>query len=272
MVVPSCADRPLQHRTVVITGSTRGIGLIMAQAMAEAGSNVVISSRSQGAIAAVLPQLQAIPQAQVLGVPCDITDFDQVQQLGQRTLDRFGSVDVWFNNAATTCPFGPVLDIPMAQWRQVIETNVIGTYHGTTVALERMLPQGRGTIINLLGAGTNDTANGYLSAYTASKAAVQRFTQVAADDYKDSGIKVCGFNPGLVPTDLTLKIHPLNAEAQRRLQILKFGLRWLSTDPTAIASRSVSLAIDSPDIKSGHTYRCFPSVALRLQRAFSAQA
>lgn len=200
---------------------------------------------------------------------CDVQDLAQVEALAQGAIDRFGSLDVWFNNAAVTHPFGPVLEIPYDRWRQVIETNLVGTYHGTIAALKQMIPRQKGTIINFLGAGTSgDVANGYLSAYTASKAGIQRFTQVAADDYKSSGVKICGFNPGLVPTDLTVNIEPLNAEAQRRLKFLGFGLRWFATPPEKIAEMALKLAMDSPAIKNGKSYRCLPDLRLNLQRGF----
>lgn len=273
---------PLQGRTVVITGGTRGIGRMMATAIAAAGANLVIASRQAEAVAATVADLARGPEGegdkpdkpeeqggQVWGMACDVQDLAQVEALAQGAIDRFGRLDVWFNNAAVTHPFGPVLEIPYDRWRQVIDTNLVGTYHGTIVALKQMLPQQKGTIINFLGAGTSgDVANGYLSAYTASKAGIQRFTQVAAEDYKGSGVKICSLNPGLVPTDLTVKIEPLNEEAKQRLKFLRFGLRWFATPPEKITQMALRLAEDSPDIKNGKSYRCLPDLCRNLQRGF----
>lgn len=282
--VPPQADPfPLKNRTVVITGSTRGIGRIMAEAIVMAGANLVVTARTEAAIEVTVAELRSLAEgpiqgqtqepiqeqnpAQVWGQVCDVSQLEQVEALAQATIDRFGQLDVWFNNAAVTHAFGPVLDIPYSQWRQVIDTNIVGTYHGTIAALKQMLPREKGVIINFLGAGTSgDVANGYLSAYTASKAAIQRFTQVAADDYKQSGIKICGLNPGLMPTDLTVKIEPVNEEAQRRLKFLRFGLRWFATPPENIAKMALKLATDGPQVKNGGFYRCLPDLRLNLQR------
>ncbi|NET38157.1 MAG: SDR family oxidoreductase [Cyanothece sp. SIO1E1] len=257
----------LQGRVAVITGGTRGIGLIIAQSLAAAGANVVICSRSSTTVEAACQRLASLPKAQVLGVTCDITELDQVEALAQKALDRFEKIDVWFNNAAITHPFGPALDIPISRWREVIDTNICGTYYGTRVALQHMLPRNQGKIINSLGAGSTDNRNNsYLSAYTTSKAAVRRFTLVVADDYRDTGLSILGLNPGLVPTDMTTKIEPLNEEAARRLKILDFGLNWLATPPEKISQMAVHVASDATDGKTGKLYRCLPSLPFIAQR------
>lgn len=145
------ADRPqdsfpvplsLKGRTVVITGGTRGIGRMMAEAIAAAGANVVIAGRDGAAVEATVAAVSGVAQGgvaqgRVWGMACDVQDLAQVEALAQGAIDRFGSLDVWFNNAAVTHPFGPVLEIPYDRWRQVIDTNLVGTYHGTIAALKQ---------------------------------------------------------------------------------------------------------------------------------------
>ena len=257
----------LKGRVAVVTGSTRGIGLIIAKALAAAGANVVLSSRSGSAVEAACEEFADFPDSEILGIKCDVTDFEQVENLAQKTIERFEQIDIWFNNAAITHPFGPALDIPATRWKEVIDTNICGTYHGTMVALKHMLPRDRGKIINSLGAGSTDNRNNsYLSGYTTSKAAVRRFTLVVADDYRHTNLSILGLNPGLVPTDMTTKIEPLNEEAVRRLKFLEFGLNWLATQPESLSKMAVQIASDATDGITGKLYRCLPSLSYISQR------
>lgn len=258
----------LQGRVAVVTGSTQGIGLIIAQALSAAGAKVVVCSRSQAAVEDACSQLKG-SEHQVFGLPCDVADPEQVENLAQQTLDKFGQIDVWFNNAAVNRYFGPALDLPADHWREVIDTNLNGTYYGTMTALRHMLPRDQGKIINMLGAGAQDSpGDSYLSAYATSKAAARRLTLVVAEDYKKTGVSVLGMNPGLFSSQLTKQIQPLNDEARRRMKILDFGLRWLTTSPQTIAQTAVRIASDATNGKTGKIYRCWPGFSATLQREY----
>lgn len=257
----------LKGRVAVVTGSTRGIGLIIAKSLAAAGAKVVFCSRSSTSVEAVYPQLKDFPDKQVLGVECNVADLNQVEMLAEKTLEQFGKIDIWFNNAAVNRYFGPALDVPADHWKEVIDTNLNGTYHGTMVALKHMLPRNQGKIINLLGAGASDgPADSYLSAYATSKAAARRFTLVVAEDYRKTALSILGMNPGLFGTNLTTKIEPLNDEAVRRMKILDFGLTWLTTSPESISKTAVRIASDATNGKTGKIYRCLPGLLSNFQR------
>lgn len=259
----------LKGKVAVVTGSTRGIGLLMAAALAQAGAHVVISSRSMAAVEAAYEKFAAIPGVQVLGVECDVRDLAQVERLAQRALDRFGQIDVWFNNAGITGPYARTGEIPPDEWRAVIETNLIGAYHGTYVALQHMVPRNAGKIINVLGAGERDirrTRFEYMSAYATSKAALRRFTLTVAEEYRDTNLSILGFNPGLVKTDLTLQPKPLTEEAAERLKGFSAILDRLATPPEAVAEMAVYLASRATDGETGRIYRLRPSFWTVLKR------
>ncbi|MGK7873535.1 MAG: SDR family NAD(P)-dependent oxidoreductase [Xenococcaceae cyanobacterium] len=259
----------LKGRIAVVTGSTRGIGFLIAKSLATAGANVVLSSRSRAAVEAAHKQLATLPDIQVLGVECDVRDLHQVETLAQRTLERFGKIDIWFNNAGVNSPYARTVDIPSDRWREVIDTNLYGTYHGTTVALKHMLPLNQGKIINLLGAGDEDRGRmqfGYMSAYATSKAAVRRFTLAVADEYRDTGISILGLNPGLVATDLTTKTEPLTDEATERLKGLDLALALFTTPLEKIGEKVVYMASEATDGTSGKIYRCKPGLLTIWQR------
>lgn len=269
------ADRPLLNRTAVITGSTRGIGLIMAQALVAAGANVVVSSRSE--TEAVCKQLAeqakaahpSEPFGKVMGMTCDVTDLEQVEQLAAKSIEQFGQIDIWINNAGIASPYAPTLDIPSERWKSVVQTNLYGTYHGTTVALEHMLTRNQGKIVNVFGAGDQDSRvdkYGYMSAYATSKSAVRRFTLVMAEEYKQTPISILGLRPGLMATDLMTKIETLNDEAAQRLQGLNFALSLFTTPPEQIQATIVEMVSSATDGVSGKVYRCRVTLPTILQR------
>ncbi len=259
----------LKGQVAVVTGSTRGIGFLIAQALGNAGANVVLSSRSRAAVEAAQQQISSIPDIQVLGVECDVTNLQQVERLGQQTCDRFGKIDIWFNNAGVSGPYGPTLEVPTQQWHNVIATNVLGTYHGTTVALKSMLPLNQGKIINLLGAGDQDSKVDkyqYMSAYACSKAAVRRFTLVVAEEYCNTGLSILGLRPGLVATDLMQTIEPLTDAAAQRLKVLGFALSLFTTPSEQISQTAVNIASAATDGVSGKIYSCRVTLPTILQR------
>jgi NAD(P)-dependent dehydrogenase (short-subunit alcohol dehydrogenase family) len=261
------ADLLLRDRTAVITGSTRGIGLMMAQALTAAGANVVVSSRLE--TEATCKQLAKDAISDVIGITCDVTDLEQVEQLAAKTIEQFGQIDIWINNAGIASPYARTLDIPAEQWQAVVQTHLYGTYYGTTVALKHMLERHQGKIVNVLGAGDQDSRvdkYGYMSAYATAKAAVRRFTLVMAEEYKQTPISILGLRPGLVATDLMTKIEPLNDEAAQRLKGLNFALSLFTTPTQQIQSTIVEMVSDATDGVSGKVYRCRVTLPVILQR------
>ena len=261
-------DLPLLNRTAVITGSSRGIGLIMAQALAVAGANVVISSRSE--TDAACEQLKEKAAAEVVGLTCDVTSLEQVEQLAAQTLEQFGQIDIWINNAGISSSYAPTLNIPTERWKSVVQTNLYGTYHGTTVALKHMLERNQGKIVNVFGAGDQDSRvdkYGYMSAYATSKSAVRRFTLVVAEEYKQTPISILGLRPGLMATDLMTKIEPLTDEASERLKGLEFALSLFTTPPEQIQATIVEMASSTTDGISGKVYRCRVPLTAVILRA-----
>lgn len=259
----------LQGRVAVVTVSTRGLGLFVAAALAQAGADIVISSRSMDAVEDAYERFADIPGVDILGVECDVRDLEQVKTLAQRTLDRFGRLDVWINNAGIVGPYGPTDVVPPERWRGVVETNLFGTYHGTITALEYMQAQNSGKIINMLGADSGDSrrsANEFLSAYTSSKAAVRRFTLVTADEYRDTGISILGFNPGLVRTGMTDDLEPLTDEAAQRVKRLEWALDRFETPIEDVGEKIVELGSDATNDVTGKIYTLRPGLLTLLKR------
>ncbi|MCA9894565.1 MAG: SDR family oxidoreductase [Anaerolineae bacterium] len=240
--------KELENKVAVITGGTRGLGLGIAQTYAAAGARVVIAGRSQSTLDAALKQLHE-EGAQAVGIPCDVSDLEQVEALGKYAVDTFGRIDIWVNNAGLSAPYGPTVDIPPPMFMKVINTNIIGVYNGSVVALRYMLPQHSGKLINLLGRGEKKGVP-FQNAYSASKVWVRNFTLSLAEENKDSGVEIFAFNPGLVDTDMIRQVEAV-AGYEKRLKPLETVIRLWANPPEVPAQKALWLASSATDGKTG---------------------
>lgn len=238
----------LDGKTAVITGSTRGLGLAIAQSYAREGAAIVVASRSAKAVDATVEALQA-NGARAAGVACDISHSEQVQALADFAIDTFGGFDVWVNNAALSATFGPTVYVSQDEFETVTHVNIFGTYYGSMAALRHFLPRGRGKLINLVGRG--DTRPVPLqNVYAPSKTLVRSFTLGLAQENKATGVGVYVFNPGLVDTDLLRDVSAI-AGYEKRMKGLETVIRLWGEPPQVPAERAVWLASSATDGKTG---------------------
>jgi short-subunit dehydrogenase len=185
-------------RVVVITGASSGIGRATAHAFARQGDHVVLAARRAEMLAEVERECAALGGSAMV-VPTDMTVEAQVEELGRRTIERFGRIDVWFNNAGVGI-FGRFEDLPTDAWKRVIETNVFGYMHGARVALRQFRAQGRGVLIQNASI-VGRTAKPDSTAYATSKFAVRGFSEaLRMEVLDDPGIEICTVLPSVIDT------------------------------------------------------------------------
>lgn len=183
----------------VVTGSGRGIGRSIALALAEAGADVVITSRRADDVAAVAAEVRAVGRRAV-EMPGDLREEGMPQRLAEQCLAHFGRLDIWVNNAGGTddAHVQPLTATTDEQMRDMLELNVIAAAAGSREAALRMTRGG--AIVNIAsGAGMRAAPN--TGAYAASKAALLNLTQTMAAELAPQGIRVNAVSPGMVPTD-----------------------------------------------------------------------
>ncbi|MBN1267007.1 MAG: SDR family NAD(P)-dependent oxidoreductase [Anaerolineales bacterium] len=211
---------PSDIQTIVITGSTRGIGLGLAHAFADAGQQVVISGRSQETVDAVVADLQSLFPEHAAGFACDVTRREDVDALWDFAAARFGRVDIWINNAGISHEQAPVYALPSDQMRAVNETNIIGTLYGVHTAVRGMLNQGGGTVYNLEGLGSDGRKVEGLGVYGSTKCCIKYLNDSLIDELKGSTVRIGAIQPGMVLTDMLIgenrRAHP-NWESSRRI-------------------------------------------------------
>jgi len=238
----------LEGKVAVVTGSSRGLGLAIAQAYAGQGAAVVVSSRTATAVDQAVTGLRQQGFTAV-GLACDTANPDQVKALADLAVASFGKLDIWVNNAGTGAPFGPTFSLASDRFTRVVQTNILGVYYGSQAAMQHFLPQKSGKLINLIGRGA-DKPVPYQNAYASSKMWVRSFSKSLAQEYQTSGVGVYIFNPGLVLTDMVTDVEAVEGYAQR-LSAFNTILRMWGNLPDVPARKAVWLASAATNGKTG---------------------
>ena len=210
----------LKGKVTFITGSTRGIGLAIAKAFAQAGANIVLNGRS--AISAEL-----IAEIEAFGVKCigvsgDISDFEEAGRITQETQEKLGPITILINNAGITND-KLMLRMKPEEFAQVLKINLVGTFNMTQQVLKKMLKQREGAIINLSSVsgliGNVGQAN-----YAASKAGVVGFTKSVAREVAPRGITCNAIAPGFIQTDMTdVLSDKVKEQVTQNIPLQRFG-------------------------------------------------
>jgi len=227
----------LTGRIALVTGSTRGLGLAIATALAEAGARVAVNGRSPDSVAAVV---ETLPGA--VAAPFDVTSEEAVAA----GVERLGPVDVLVNNAGMTRR-KPLEEWSLAEWEELFAVNVRSAFLVSRAVVPGMIERGRGKIVNVcstsseLGRRTN-------APYTATKGALRNLTRAMCADWGPHGIQVNGIGPGYFTTELT---EPLwsDPEFDAWLRARVPAGRW--GEPRELAGAAVFLASAASDYVNG---------------------
>lgn len=185
---------------VLITGALTGIGRATAVAFANDGASLVVSGRREEVGQALAAELRGLG-AEVEFIKADVRREEAVRDLVDRTVERFGRLDVVVNSAGTEGTPGPVVDQTGDSYAATFDTNVLGTVMGMKHAMRVMRPLGQGSIVNVSSTMGHKGAAG-ASIYTASKHAVEGLTKAAALEGAGFGVRVNAVAPGPVETDM----------------------------------------------------------------------
>ena len=197
-----------ETRTVVITGGTKGIGYGYALEFLKRGYQVVVSGRSEISVAQAVDRLkveQSDAPERVHGVVCDSGELAQVQALWDATIERFGALDVWLNNAGFARSGPTLLELTAEEMAVMVRSNLIGSINGCQVAVAGMKTQGRGHIVNTLGGGAKGQVVRGMIAYSTTKRALKYFTECLRKELKDQGLTITTVSPGVNITEGMLR-------------------------------------------------------------------
>ena len=190
----------LTGRIALVTGSSKGIGLALAQALAAAGATVVLNGRDAAALQRACEALRAAGLA-VAAVPFDVTDAAAVEAGVARVEAEVGPIDILVNNAGMQHR-GAFAEFPLEAWTRITHTNIDSVFYVGRAVAQRMIPRGRGKIINICSVQSELGRPG-IAPYAATKGAVKMLTKGMAIDLGKHGIQVNGLGPGYFKTELT---------------------------------------------------------------------
>jgi NAD(P)-dependent dehydrogenase (short-subunit alcohol dehydrogenase family) len=205
-----------ENQTALITGSASGIGKATALLFAENGAKVVISDLNEAGGEAVVTEIKQ-KGGQAIFVKTDVADFASQQNLHEKAIAHFGSIDVAVNNAGIGGVWSKLADYDHKDYAQVMCVNVDGVFFGMQLQIKQMLKQGKGNIINIASIAGLRGLN-YSSAYCASKHAVIGLTKSAALDYARNNIRINAVCPVFTRTPLFEKIFEADASYEEKLK------------------------------------------------------
>ena len=188
----------LSGKTAFVTGGSRGIGFAIARALLKQGANVAITStREDGVVEAARELAASSSQEHVLGLKADVRSYSDVQAAVSKAAERFAGLDILVNNAGVG-GFAPVAEMKTEDWHRVIDTNLTGVFNCCQVAMPHLRRKG-GWILNISSlASKNPFPNA--AAYSASKAALNAFSEALMQEVRYDGIRVAYILPGSVNT------------------------------------------------------------------------
>ena len=224
------STQPLAGKVALVTGASSGIGEATAIALAEAGAAVAIGARRRDRLDALAGKLRD-GGARVLQLDLDVTDEQACTAAVARTREGLGGLDVLVNNAGVML-LGTIVGADTEDWRRMIQTNVLGVMYMTAAAIEGMVEQGAGDIVNMSSVAGRTARKG-AGVYNASKWAVNAFSESLRQEVTGRGVRIGLVEPGAVATELT--DHITQPEAKRASKEMAQNMRPLQSEDIARA-------------------------------------
>jgi 3-oxoacyl-[acyl-carrier protein] reductase len=231
-------EKQLQDRVAIVTGASRGIGRAVAIALAREGAKIVVNyARSSTAADEVVKEI-AQAQGEAIALQADVSKAEEVDQLIEQTLNKFGRIDILVNNAGITRDT-LLLRMKPEDWQAVIDLNLTGVFLCTRAVSKTMIKQRSGRIINISSVA-GQMGNPGQANYSAAKAGVIGFTKTIAKELASRGITVNAVAPGFIETDMTSNLAN-SEEILKLIPLSRYGkpeeiagmVRFLAADPAA---------------------------------------
>ncbi|QCX28477.1 SDR family NAD(P)-dependent oxidoreductase [Nocardioides jishulii] len=254
------SSAPLRGQVAVVTGGASGLGLGFATVLGRAGASVVISALPDSGVPAAVAQLSA-QGITAVGHEGNVADLASVEALRDLAL-QWGRLDIWINNAGAPGIYGPTHQIPPHVFDRVLDANVRGVFHGTRTAVAAMLERGSGHVVNVWGKGARKPVP-WQNAYASSKAWNRSFTRTVRGELKGTGVRVHGFDPGLVKTEMLGEVT-VAPGMEKRVQALPYVVGLWGQTPEQAAAPVLRLLIQDRD---DHEDLTVPTVVTRGLRS-----
>src|SRR2546421_8282473 len=258
-IAAAWGDGDLSGRVAIVTGGGRGIGRLVAEALAAAGAAEAITARSEDQLAEAVASISGAGGT-AIALPGDVSDPESVTAAVQQVEGLLGPIDLLINNAGVSGPVGPVWEVDPGEWWRTFGVNLQGVFLFAHAVLPGMVARRAGRIINV---ASNAGAFRWplVSAYAVSKSAVIKFTENLARETKDHGVKVFAVHPGLLPIGITATVlhgsFPSETPAGR---VATWARRRLDEGHGATPESAVELVLVLSSGKADSLSGCYLSV------------
>jgi gluconate 5-dehydrogenase len=194
----------LTGQVAIVTGTSRGLGQYFAKALAKAGADLVLTSRTRESLAQFEAEIKALGRRAV-SVPLDVRNQESIEKMAAEAEAAFGQIHILVNNAGCNIR-KPAVDVTWEDWNTILDTNLRGSFFVAQAVAKRMIPKGYGRIVNI---GSVTCVAGYagLAPYGASRGGVRQMTMSLADDWGKHGITVNCLAPGWFHTEQTKVLY-----------------------------------------------------------------
>ncbi|MDP9419163.1 MAG: SDR family NAD(P)-dependent oxidoreductase [Actinomycetota bacterium] len=234
-------------RVAVITGASRGLGAGLARHFAGRGMRLGLCARSDP----VLPGSD-----DVVATSVDVAEAGALDAFAAEVAGRFGAIDLWVNNAAVLEPIGPLRDTEAGDIAAHLAVNVMGVVHGTQAYIRHLRALGGEGVLANLSSGAADHGYAGWAAYCASKAAVDRLTEVTNLEEADHGLRAYAFSPGVVDTDMQHLIRRCPPERFPAVgRFLELARTQAFNSPAHVATHLLAVAFDPAQRPGGYKVR-----------------
>ncbi len=243
----------LNGKTALVTGGGRGIGRFIAAGLAEAGADVIVTSRKMKNLETTAQELAATYGVRAYALPCDLGKEEDIDRLVQEAADQCGRIDILVNNAGATWG-APTLDFPLERWDQLFNINIRGVWILTQKVARIMKEQGGGNIINISSVmgfrGSEEEVHPAVP-YNSTKAAINVLTMNLAVKLAPYNIRVNAIAPGFFRTDMMAYIEKPEFKAAHDAIVNSIPLRRVG-DQDDMKAVAVFLASDASAYMTGH--------------------
>ncbi len=237
----------LTGKTAIVTGASRGLGRYFSRALARAGADIVVTSRTMDSLDEVVGEINEIGR-EALPLKLDVRDFDSIQRMTEAAWKHYGKLDIVVNNAGCNIR-KPSVDVSWEDWDIVVNTNLKGAFFTAQSVAKKMIPRRYGRIINI-GSVTSVFGFAALAPYCASRGGVKQLTMSLADDWGKYGITVNCLAPGWFHTAQTTALYQDKSWVEYLID--RIPLKRLGK-PNDLDGAIVFLASDASEYVTGQT-------------------